>query len=175
MQSSNRKRLHHIQWRTFEQWRRTQKWNIFLFTSSGNKQKTTVHMRDGKKFNERVNDCWPRRYDCEIDMKKRMNGLMISLILHDAWWWNHSLSFHICCNERNKWMFYGVFQKRKDLWMMFHCWEHMKQQFCVITQKQSQSKHKKVKGKQNREETEEQIQQQKSRERGIGMCEQAKE
>ena len=33
------------------------KWNIFLFTSSGNKQKTTVHMKDAKKFNERVNDC----------------------------------------------------------------------------------------------------------------------
>ena len=73
MWSSNRKRLHRIQWRTFGQWKRTQKWNIFLFTSSGNKQKATFHMRDTKKFNERVNDCCHWRYDCEIDMKKRMN------------------------------------------------------------------------------------------------------
>ena len=154
---------------------RIQNWNIFLFTSSGNKQKTTIHTRDTKKFNERVRDCWPRRYNCGIAVKKRMNGLIIHLILHDAWWWNHSLSFHICCKEINKWMSFMLLQKRKDLWMMFHYWQHMKQQFCVISQKQSQSKHKKVKRKQNHEETEGQIQQKKSKERVIGMCEQAKE
>ena len=60
-------------------------------------------------------------------------------------------------------MSYRLFQKRKDLWVMLHCWQHMKQQFCVITRKQSQSKHKKVKGKQNHEETEEQSQQQKAK------------
>ena len=123
MWSSNRKRLHRIQWRTFGQWRRTQKRNIFPFTSSGNKQKTTIHMKDAEKFNEREKDCWHQRYDCGIAVKKIMNELMIHLILHDAWWWNHSLSFHSCYNERNKWMSYRLVQKRKDLWMMFHCWE----------------------------------------------------
>ena len=37
----------------------------------------------------------------------------IHLILHDLWWWNHSLSFHICCNEINKWMSSGWFRKGK--------------------------------------------------------------
>ena len=60
------------------------KMEYFPFISSGNKQNTTVHMKDAEKFNEREKDCRPRRYDCEIDVKTRMNELMIHLILHDA-------------------------------------------------------------------------------------------
>ena len=126
MWSSNRKRSHHIQWRTFGQWKRTQKMEYFPFhiirkwtkDNSSHERHKEVQWKSEWLLTSKI---WLWNC-CEEE-----NELMISLILHDAWWWNHSLSFHICCNERNKWMFFMLFQKRKDLWMMFHCWQHMKQ------------------------------------------------
>ena len=144
---------------------RIQNWNIFLFTSSGNKQKTTVHMKDAKKFNERVKDCWPRRYGCEITVNKRewMN-----------WWFTwfftmlddeitHSLftsaamketnECHTDCFKRGKiyeWCFIAGNNNETTISVLYHGNNHKART------------SKKVKRKQNREETEEQIQQQKA-------------
>ena len=63
-------------------------------------------------------------------------------------------------------MFFMLFQKRKDLWMMLHYWQQQETTVLyynteIITK---QAQVKKFKRKQNREETEEQIQQKAEKE-----------